>query len=338
MKGILKDKLDDFEIPVSDQAWANVSSQIGGSSAGAAASGASIWGIKSLVVAALSLAAISVTTWVALRNDGATPQEQSIPPSTEQTIPSQNGPETVTALPTQAAEAVVEDLAPKADTDPAAAPKVLGKDIVQAPSNSLPARPPMKDDEMVIPTHSKEIVYREHIAELPQISALFDARMDADGNGYFKAQHSKGIQRLEWNFGDGNQSELPSPTHHYERGGLYDVTLTVTNEQGESMTSVQQIEAVVKGDLQVVNVITPNDDGQNDVFDPTALDPEATIHYLLIMNASGDKVFEMDHQAVWDGKLSDGSEAPAGTYLYFIRGLDKNKGIIEKTSKLTVSR
>lgn len=41
-----------------------------------------------------------------------------------------------------------------------------------------------------------------------------------------------------WNFGDGNTSSSPNPTHIYEEGGNYNVTLTVTNDCGTDITSM----------------------------------------------------------------------------------------------------
>jgi len=37
-----------------------------------------------------------------------------------------------------------------------------------------------------------------------------------------------------WDFGDGESSTMESPTHIYQAGGIYTVTLTVTNAQGET--------------------------------------------------------------------------------------------------------
>lgn len=50
----------------------------------------------------------------------------------------------------------------------------------------------------------------------------------------------------QWNFGDGNTSTLPNPTHTYEQGGVYTVTLTVTNNKCTASSS-QQISVNTQG-------------------------------------------------------------------------------------------
>ncbi|MBL7646656.1 MAG: PKD domain-containing protein [Candidatus Hydrogenedentes bacterium] len=45
-----------------------------------------------------------------------------------------------------------------------------------------------------------------------------------------------------WSFGDGATSTLENPSHTYTKAGIYDVTLTVTTEQGE--VSATQLESV----------------------------------------------------------------------------------------------
>jgi len=48
------------------------------------------------------------------------------------------------------------------------------------------------------------------------------------------------IVSYEWNFGDGNNSELANPTHQYAEPGMYDVVLTVTdNDQMTATSSIQ---------------------------------------------------------------------------------------------------
>lgn len=44
-----------------------------------------------------------------------------------------------------------------------------------------------------------------------------------------------------WDFGDGNTSFEQSPTHDYQQAGLYSVSLTVTDSQGNSNTTTSEI-------------------------------------------------------------------------------------------------
>ncbi|WP_286269438.1 trypsin-like serine protease [Thalassotalea hakodatensis] len=44
-----------------------------------------------------------------------------------------------------------------------------------------------------------------------------------------------------WNFGDGNTSTQPNPTHSYAQAGSYTVSLTVSDEQGLSNTTSQSL-------------------------------------------------------------------------------------------------
>jgi gliding motility-associated-like protein len=46
----------------------------------------------------------------------------------------------------------------------------------------------------------------------------------------------------QWNFGDGNTSNLDDPVHQYGGPGLYNVTLTMTNLNGCSQTATAQLD------------------------------------------------------------------------------------------------
>ncbi len=63
----------------------------------------------------------------------------------------------------------------------------------------------------------------------------------------------------------------------------------------------------------IPNVITPNGDGLNDVF-------QLNFPYerVVVYNRWGQQVFESDTNAFWDGKTLNGKEAPTGTYYYII--------------------
>lgn len=57
---------------------------------------------------------------------------------------------------------------------------------------------------------------------------------------FFTNSSEKAVS-YSWDFGDGTTSTEAAPEHRFFTSGLYDVTLTATNEKGKSKTSVQAI-------------------------------------------------------------------------------------------------
>ena len=49
------------------------------------------------------------------------------------------------------------------------------------------------------------------------------------------------IVSWEWDFGDGNTSTEQNPVHQYAEGGIYDITLTITTDEGCVSTMVEHI-------------------------------------------------------------------------------------------------
>ena len=60
-----------------------------------------------------------------------------------------------------------------------------------------------------------------------------------------------GIVSYTWDFGDGNGSTSANPVHTYETSGTYDVTLTVTDGNGLSDISVQEITVMEDNSIPV---------------------------------------------------------------------------------------
>jgi len=70
----------------------------------------------------------------------------------------------------------------------------------------------------------------------------------------------------------------------------------------------------------VPNAFTPNGDEVNDKFRLKVLEGTATVLELSIYNRWGTKVYSStEPDAAWDGKTSDGKDAPSDVYAYFIR-------------------
>ncbi|HPI09510.1 MAG TPA: PKD domain-containing protein [Catalimonadaceae bacterium] len=124
-----------------------------------------------------------------------------------------------------------------------------------------------------------------------------------------------------YQYGDGKDETftdpaLASPVHYYSAGGEFHVLQIVKNEEGCSDTASTFLR--LKPFIALPSAFTPNDDDRND-----ALELEhrliRNIEEYKIFNRFGEVVFETkDLEKVWDGK-QNGSEVPAGSYLFTIK-------------------
>lgn len=74
-------------------------------------------------------------------------------------------------------------------------------------------------------------------------SAQFTFQVDADvWNCIHFTNRSENIVASQWQFGDGSSSEETNPTHVYETGGTYEVTLTTTGISGEQESFRMEVQ------------------------------------------------------------------------------------------------
>ncbi|MBI9040706.1 PKD-like domain-containing protein, partial [Lutibacter sp.] len=81
------------------------------------------------------------------------------------------------------------------------------------------------------------------------------------------------ITSYSWDFGDGNSSNLPAPTHNYTVAGDYTVTLNVTTTNGCTLTSTKPAYVLV-GDKQPITFVS---DLPNYCFENNSVELTATI-------------------------------------------------------------
>ncbi len=127
-----------------------------------------------------------------------------------------------------------------------------------------------------------------------------------------------------WDFGDNGTSAQESPTHSYGEEGEYNVMLIVTSDMGCLDTAYLWVEAI-DNVLVFPNVVTPNNDGYNDVFKILNVEkyPESV---LIIYNRWGTKVFEASpYLNNWSA-----DEVADGTY-YFVFKYEQNGEEVQGT-------
>jgi PKD repeat protein len=83
----------------------------------------------------------------------------------------------------------------------------------------------------------------------PNVAINFSSEGSSDSNGSIEGYH--------WDFGDGDTSLLANPSHAYSTDGVYTVTLTVTDNEGATGTSVTTA-TISSGTSNIPPVSSPN--------------------------------------------------------------------------------
>jgi len=127
------------------------------------------------------------------------------------------------------------------------------------------------------------------------------------------------ITSWAWDFGDGNSSSVPNPSHTYSGNGVQTVCLTVSNNGcADSVCRTVTIDAT--DFINIPNVFTPDGDGVNDLF---YIDNAGLKEYRIdIYNRWGVKVFQSETAGEkWDGRSTSGELLSDGTYYYILKAV-----------------
>ncbi len=98
-----------------------------------------------------------------------------------------------------------------------------------------------------------------------------------------------GANSWAWDFGDGATSNQQNPTHTYDTQGNYTVTLTSSNGLCEGTVS-QTVNVDTEIIIRIANVITPNNNGQNDFIYIEDIEKYPD-HEVQLLNRWGKSVF-----------------------------------------------
>ena len=140
----------------------------------------------------------------------------------------------------------------------------------------------------------------------------------------------------EWHIGDEAVETRQNPDHEFEDAGLYDVKLIVESSAGciDSITQIVEVLDVLT--LYVPNAFTPNDDGNNDVFN---LKGDGFDQFeLFVFNRWGEVIFNTQNiQNKWNGRVNNtGDLVQIDTYVWKINVKDTRGKLHERIGKVTV--
>jgi len=136
-----------------------------------------------------------------------------------------------------------------------------------------------------------------------------------------------------------------------DTGPLHDLGEAISNDpvktnndvivmpQVENTHESSPVPAEKNQELEIVltNVFTPNGDGKNDYLfvDANGL----TDFSVVVLSQANQVIFQStDPSFNWDGKLTNGDDAPIGQYVYFITAKSDSGDLINKYSTLFIQR
>ncbi|TAL60697.1 MAG: PKD domain-containing protein [Bacteroidetes bacterium] len=143
---------------------------------------------------------------------------------------------------------------------------------------------------------------------------------------------------LNWDFGDGSGSKEISPSHTFNKPGNYVVRLTAKNPAGGNATDRVTIEVkAVSSVTNIPNIFTPNGDGENDFFF-FEMKNIASVGVAIYSTADSKQICTWNSiDGKWNGKLTNGQNAPEGVYLYSIQANGSDGVIHTKKGFVTLS-
>jgi len=107
------------------------------------------------------------------------------------------------------------------------------------------------------------------------------------------------VVEWQWSFGDNGTSETENPSHTFSQGGIFDVTLQTTSEEGciDSITKPVQVYHLPEPDYEPINACHAKDIPFTDLS--TSVDGEVSQWHWSFINPEGDTLKTSEEQEAW---------------------------------------
>lgn len=143
-----------------------------------------------------------------------------------------------------------------------------------------------------------------------------------------------GGTKYQWDFGDGNSSELVNPNNTYDVPGTYYITLYAQNDIGCRDSVTKPITIKPEAYLYIPNSFTPNGDGVNDLFEVSTVNFKQL--NISIFDRWGERIYSSDKiRFQWDGSYK-GVMVQDGVYVYKVHAVSINGDIKKITGHVVV--
>ncbi|MCB0836931.1 MAG: PKD domain-containing protein [Bacteroidetes bacterium] len=155
------------------------------------------------------------------------------------------------------------------------------------------------------------------------------------GTVEFSVASTANIEAYSWNLSDGSFSDEPSPVHEYEFPGVYEISVSLIDENGCELTLTKVIEVKKLVNISTPSAFSPNGDGINDLFRIGHFN--LSQFSIQIFNRWGQMVFESNNPDFeWNGRTIKGNMVHEGVYVYKLRATDFDGNTIEESRSVTV--
>ena len=132
------------------------------------------------------------------------------------------------------------------------------------------------------------------------------------------------------------QDNSTNPTFNVTQAGTYWVEVTIQGCSIRSQINIQERDCDIY--LVMPNLLTPNQDGKNDLFVPIRSNGIASMN-TRIYNRWGNQVFSTNNPKIaWDGLASNGSYVPNGVYFWVVKYIDIEGQEVTMNGQITVLR
>ena len=146
---------------------------------------------------------------------------------------------------------------------------------------------------------------------------------------------SENIISYKWSFGDSSFSNLENPVHIYQKSGVFNVQLTVSDSNLCIDSVIKQIAIKLNFNFYIPNSFTPNGNLINDSFGPVGdIFRNCRRYKFSVYNRWGERIFYSNNIA----KKWKGENAQAGLYLWSLEIEDSVGEIIKRNGEVNLYR
>jgi gliding motility-associated-like protein len=156
---------------------------------------------------------------------------------------------------------------------------------------------------------------------------------------YFIDNSEGFVEDYDWDFGNGEFSNIYNPTTVYEHDSTYSVQLTVTDSKGCIDSIKNDLKLTTSIYLWVPNAFSPNVYKDNINSEFLAKGTGIEEFKISIYNRWGTVIFSsFDINEGWDGTFISGKSAPSGVYIYKISVTGVSGKTVDRVGSVTLYR